>query len=116
MRPLKPTRSAKPNCYLSLAARGCPTLRIPVDSADMASAMLAHYRDKHGIAASDMSAGCGNISTDAGELIPAVSYNSRVWNPKGELLQEAIDVERDARRTRFETSGRTQQGRRPTTN
>jgi hypothetical protein len=35
--------------FLYLAADGCPTLRIPVASADAASALLSRYRDRFGI-------------------------------------------------------------------
>lgn len=74
--------------YLFLAADACPTLKIPVDSADVASAMLAHYRDKYHLGASDLARGCGNIYAQDGTLVAAVSYNGRVWTPDGTLLQE----------------------------
>ena len=77
--------------FITLAAIGCPALRIPVASADMASAMLQRYRNLYGIGASDMSEGFGNIYANNGTLVARVSYNGRVWNPQGELLQEAVD-------------------------
>ncbi len=79
---------AKDSGYLYLAADGCPTLWIPVDSADMASVLFAQFRDKHGIGASEMKVGCGNIHTADGTLVARVSYNGRVWTPEGILLQE----------------------------
>lgn len=74
--------------YLYLSADGCPTLWVLVASADMASAMLAAYRDKYGIGASDMNDGCGNILAEDGALVARVSYNGRVWTPDGTPLQE----------------------------
>jgi hypothetical protein len=74
--------------YIYLAASGCPTLKIPVESADMASAMFQQYRDRNGIGASDMKSDCGSIFADDGTLVAKVSYNGRVWNPQGKLLQE----------------------------
>jgi hypothetical protein len=74
--------------YIYLAATGCPTLRISVQSADMASAMFRQYRDRNGIGASDMKSDCGSIFADDGTLVAKVSYNGRVWNPEGKLLQE----------------------------
>jgi hypothetical protein len=83
-----PPNKAKASGYLYLAADGCPTLRIPVDSADRASALFAQYRDQHGIGSSEMSERCGNIHATDGVLIARVSYNGRVWTPDGTLLQE----------------------------
>jgi hypothetical protein len=74
--------------YLLLAAEGCPTIKTRVASADEASALFTQYRDEHGIGASEMKAGCGNIYADDGTLVARVSYNGRVWTPEGQLLQE----------------------------
>ena len=76
MMPSKHTRSQKASGYVYLPVRGCPTLRIPVESADVASAMFVHYREKYAPAASDLSDGYGNIYTDAGDLVAVVSYNA----------------------------------------
>ncbi len=54
----------------------------------MASAMFQQYRDRNGIGASDMKPNCGNIFADDGTLVAKVSYHGRVWNPRGQLLQE----------------------------
>jgi hypothetical protein len=74
--------------YIYLAATGCPTLKIPVQSADMASTMFQQYRDRNGIGASDMKPDCGSIFAGDGTLVAKVSYNGRVWSPEGLLLQE----------------------------
>jgi hypothetical protein len=74
--------------YIYLAADGCPTLKVPVSSADMASAVLGKYRDENGLGSSAFNARCGNVYTNDGKLVARVSYNGRVWNPKGELLQD----------------------------
>ena len=84
---------------MTLAASGCPALRIPVASADMASAMLQQYRDYYGVGASDVSDGCGNIHANDGTLVARVSYNGRVWSPQGELLQEACRMNSSIRLT-----------------
>jgi hypothetical protein len=76
--------------FLTLAADDCPTLRIPVTSADVASALLSRYRDRFGIGASDMKEACGDIRDDDGTLVAKVSYNGRVWTPEGVLLQEPV--------------------------
>ena len=97
MRSSKPTRLPKPHStlpmsgprgYVYLSADGCPTLRVPVASADMASALLTAYRDKYGIGASDMNDGSGNVIAEDGTLVARVLYNGRVWTPEGTLLQE----------------------------
>ena len=76
--------------YIYLAASGCPTLKIPIESADMASAMFQQYRERYGIGASDMKADCGSIFANDGTLVAKVSYNGRVWGPEGRLLQEPL--------------------------
>jgi hypothetical protein len=89
--------------YVYLAASECPTLKIPVESADMASAMFQQYRDRNAIGASDMKPHCGSIFTDDGTLVANVSYNGRVWTPEGLLLQgppEAMDIPPARRRSR----------------
>jgi hypothetical protein len=74
--------------FLTLAGAGCLTLRIPVGSADEASAMFQGYRDHYCLGESDLSRDCGNIFANDGTLVAMVSYNGRVWNPQGVLLQE----------------------------
>jgi hypothetical protein len=74
--------------YIYLAASGCPTLKIPVDSADVTSVMFQQYRDRNQIGASDMKADCGSIFAHYGTLVAKVSYNGRVWSLQGTLLQE----------------------------
>ena len=76
--------------YIFLAAEGCPTVEIPVASADTAAVLFTQYRDRHGVGASDMKEGCGNIYANDGTLVARVSYNGRVWTPEGTLLQESI--------------------------
>lgn len=74
--------------YIYLAASGCRTLKVPVESADMASAVFQRYRDENGIGASDLKQNCGNIYASDGKLVARVSYNGRIWDPQGQLLQE----------------------------
>jgi len=75
---------------LVLAADACPTLNVPVTSTAEASARWQAYRDQYCLGSSDMSEECGNIYDHTGTLLATVSYNGRVWNPRGELLQEAV--------------------------
>ncbi len=84
----KRTPSLKPEGYLYLTAQDAPTLRIPINSADMASAMLTRYRDQFNLGASDLNTGCGNIYDEHHTLVARVSYNGRVWDLRGTLLQE----------------------------
>ena len=74
--------------YIYLAAVGCPSFKIPVESADMAAAQMRGYVDHNGLGSSDLKRDCGNIYTDAGELVARVSYNGRVWDLAGGLLQD----------------------------
>lgn len=85
--------STKHSGYVVLTAAGSPTLRIPVDTADMASAMLLHYCDKHCLGASDLGERCGDVYDDNGTLVARVSYNGRVWAPDGTLLQEPATID-----------------------
>jgi hypothetical protein len=78
--------------YVYLAASGCAALKIPIQSADMASAMFQQYRDRNGIGASDMKPDCGSIFANDGTLVAKVSYNGRVWSPQGKLLQEPLPL------------------------
>jgi hypothetical protein len=76
--------------FLYLAADACPTLKVPVASADQASALFQQYRDRYCLGASDLNEDCGALYAVDGRLVARVSYNGRVWNPLGELLQEAV--------------------------
>jgi hypothetical protein len=74
--------------YVYLTAIGAPTAKIPVATADQASAIFARYRDQFGLGASDLHERCGNIYAKDGTLVAKVSYNGRVWTPDDRLLQE----------------------------
>ena len=84
----RPVLPSKCEGYLLLTAEGCPTLKLPVTSADAAASLFARYRDYYGIGASDMKEGCGNICSHEGTAIARVSYNGRIWTLGGILLQE----------------------------
>jgi hypothetical protein len=74
--------------YILLAARGCPTIKLPIQTADQAVAAWERYRDNNGLGASDLKRGCGEIKTFSGVLVARVSYNGRVWNPEGKCIQD----------------------------
>jgi hypothetical protein len=74
--------------YIYLAAVGCPTLRVPIVTADQAVAALERYRDENGLGSSDFKRSCGNIRSHDGTLVARVSYNGRVWDLNGKLLQD----------------------------
>jgi hypothetical protein len=74
--------------YIYLAADGCPTLNIAIDSADMASAQLRGYIEHNALGCSDLKENCGNVYSSDGELVAKVSYNGRVWDLEGTLLQD----------------------------
>lgn len=78
----------EPRGYLYLAAVGARTEKVPVDTADRASAVFARYRDRYALGASDLHERCGNIYASDGTLVAKVSYNGRVWTPDDRLLQE----------------------------
>jgi hypothetical protein len=86
--PNRPALPGKCEGYLFLAADGCPTLKVPVTSADAAASLFARYRDHCGIGASGMKEGCGNIYTHEGTIVARVSYNGRIWTADSILLQE----------------------------
>ena len=75
---------------LYLAARECPTLRIPVRDSESASFLFSKYRDSYELGASDMKRNCGNVYDSSGALVAHISYNGRVWNERGELMHEAF--------------------------
>ena len=74
--------------YIYLAGEGAPTVKVPVSTADEASAIFTRYRDQHGLGASDLLERSGNIYASDGTLVAKVSYNGRVWTPDNRLLQE----------------------------
>ena len=73
--------------YLYLAATGAPTLSVPVHFADEASKVLCAYREKFQFGASEMEAGCGNIYNSLSVLVGRISYNGRIWDVNGSLIE-----------------------------
>jgi hypothetical protein len=74
--------------YIHLAAHCCPTLRVNVRTADEASAAMRHYIEFEGLGGSDLKPRCGSIFSNDNKLVARVSYNGRVWDPAGNLLQD----------------------------
>jgi hypothetical protein len=74
--------------YIYLAAIGCPTLKVAVDSADMASGQMSGYIRQYGLGGSALKRNCGNIYANNGKLTAKVSYNGRVWDTEGNLIQD----------------------------
>jgi hypothetical protein len=73
--------------HIHLAAIGAPTLNIAVQFADEASRVFSTYREKYEVAASDMKAGCGNIYNSRNLLVARISYNARIWDTKGCIVE-----------------------------
>jgi hypothetical protein len=73
--------------YIHLAAIGAPKLDIPVQFADEASRIFSAYRDKYQFGASGMKAGCGNIYNSRNRLVGRISYNGRIWDANGNLIE-----------------------------
>jgi hypothetical protein len=84
------TRIQDPNrefCHIHLAASGAPTLEVDIEFADQASQVFSAYREKYGFGASGMKHGCGNIYDSGGKLVGSISYNGRIWDASGRLVE-----------------------------
>lgn len=81
--------SSRPNeiYRLHLAASGAPSLDVPVRFADEASKVFCGYRDKYGLGASNMKARCGNIYNSQNCLVGRISYNGRIWDAEGKVIE-----------------------------
>jgi hypothetical protein len=94
---MKKTNSAitEPHGYLYLAAHGRPTLKAPVSTGEQAVAIWSRYRDGQSgidmLGSSSMKPRCGNIYSESGQLVARISYNGRIWNPQGEMIQDFIN-------------------------
>ena len=73
--------------YIHLAAIGAPSLDILVQFADEASRIFSAYRDKYEFGASGMKARCGNIYNSRNHLVGRISYNGRIWDANGNLIE-----------------------------
>ena len=73
--------------HVYLATNGVPALSIPVQFADQASKVFCAYRERHQFGASEMEAGCGNIYNSLGEFVGHISYNGRIWDASGMLVE-----------------------------
>jgi hypothetical protein len=73
--------------HIHFAAMGAPTLDISIQFADEASRVFSAYREKHGFGASEMENGCGDIYDAADNLVGRVSYNGRIWDVNGSLVE-----------------------------
>jgi hypothetical protein len=73
--------------HVYLATNGAPALSIPVKFADQASKVFCAYREKYQFGASEMEAGCGNIYNSLGVLVGHISYNGRIWDASGNLVE-----------------------------
>ncbi|HWA95077.1 MAG TPA: hypothetical protein VG844_10800 [Terracidiphilus sp.] len=80
------TRITKPH-YIHLAAIGAPAVKVNIDFADQASKAFCAYRDKYGFGASAMLGGCGNIYNSDGVLVGRISYNGRIWDATGNVVE-----------------------------
>jgi hypothetical protein len=72
-----------------LSAPGVPTQRVPVRTADQASAIVRRFIQEHDLASSTFTG--GQILDAQGKEVAHVSYNGRVWDTAGNLLQGAFD-------------------------
>ncbi len=73
--------------YIHLAASGAPTFNVPVQFADEASEVFSAYRDRYEFGASAMKEGCGNIYDCQNRLVGRISYNGRIWDANGKLVE-----------------------------
>jgi hypothetical protein len=72
--------------HVYLATNGAPALSIPVQFADQASKVFCAYRERYQFGASEMEAACGNIYNSLGVLVGHISYNGRIWDASGNLV------------------------------
>ena len=69
-----------------------PGFKVPIRSADEASAVVRQYIERNNIGGSEFQG--GQVTDRQGKPVAKVSYNGRVWSPDGkELLQNAFDEE-----------------------
>jgi len=73
--------------FIHLAAIGAPDLDIPIQFADEASRIFSAYRDKYEFGASGMKARCGSIYNSRNRLVGRISYNGRIWDANGNLIE-----------------------------
>jgi hypothetical protein len=73
--------------HIHLAASGAPTLDITIQFADQASKVFSAYRDKYEFGASGMKQRCGNIYNSQNRLVGTISYNGRIWDANGNLVE-----------------------------
>jgi hypothetical protein len=73
--------------HIHLAASGAPTLTIAVRFADDASKVFSAYREKYQFGASEMKTGCGNIYNSRNLLVARISYNGRIWDVNGSVVE-----------------------------
>jgi hypothetical protein len=83
--------AALQSAVIVLSARGLKSQRVPVVTADQASAVWSRFRDANNLGGSDLKRDSGHILSPDGSLIAKVSYNGRVWTPDDRLLQEPPD-------------------------
>jgi hypothetical protein len=60
-------------------------MAVRVRSLREASMCFAAYRDAFGFGASNMREGCGDVRQGR-RLVGRISYNGRIWDPKGRPL------------------------------
>jgi hypothetical protein len=80
------TRMTQPH-YIHLEADEAPKLKVPVHFADHASRVFCAYRDKYGFGASAMLPRCGNIYDSNNLLVGRISYNGRIWDAAGNVVE-----------------------------
>ena len=73
--------------HIHLAAHGAPTLNIAVQFADEAARVFCAYREKYEFGASEMKAGCGNIYNSRNLFVARISYNARIWDADGGIVE-----------------------------
>ena len=83
---IAPVPFAEPH-HIHLAATGAPILDITIEFADQASKAFTAYRERYGFGASEMEPGCGNIYNSRGQRTGSISYNGRIWDASGRLVE-----------------------------
>ena len=74
---------AKPGYRLTLGSEDLPNREVACATLAEASLELRNFVEYYGLGASQLSKECGTVKDMTGGVVAHVSYNGRLWGPKG---------------------------------